>query len=92
MIDHCRDLDFLSTIEILFLVGGSELFFADMNGFPLKMIFAAAEDTNIVILLVILLGLLMSTNQSLLLILKPMLLVMSVNFDILFLLSLFSFL
>ena len=60
MIDHCRDLDFLSTIEILFLIGGSELFFADMNGFPL--IFAAAEDTNIVILLVILLGLLMSAN------------------------------
>ena len=80
MIGHCRDLDLLSTIVILFLIGGSELFFADMNGFPLKMIFAAAEDTDIVILLIILLGLFMSTNQSLLLILKSMLLVLSVNF------------
>ena len=92
MIGHCRDLDLLSTIVILFLIGGSELFFADMNAFPLKMIFAAAEDTDIVILLAILLGLLMSTNQSLMLILKSMLLVLSVNFDILFLLSAFSLL
>ena len=92
MIGHCRDLDLLSTIVILFLIGGSELFFADMNGFPLKMIFAAAEDTDIVILLVILLGLFMSTNQSLLLILKSMLLVLSVNFYILVLLSVFSLL
>ena len=92
MIEHCRNLDLLSTVVILFLIGGSELFFADMNGFPLKMIFDAAEDINIVILLVILLGLLMSTNQSLLLILKSMLLVLSVNFDILFLLSVFSLL
>ena len=90
MIGHCRDLDLLSTIVILFLIGGSELFFADMNGFPLKMIFAAAEVTDIVILLTILLGLLMSTNQSLLLILKSMWLVLLVNFDILFLLSVFS--
>ena len=92
MIGHCRDLDLLSTIVILFLIGGSELFFADMNGFPFKVIFAAAEDTNIVILLAILLGLLMSTNQSLLLILQSMVLVLSVNFDILFLLSVFSLL
>ena len=42
MISHCRDLDLLSTIEILFLIGVSELFFAVMNGFPLKMILAAA--------------------------------------------------
>ena len=92
IIGHCRDLDLLSTIVILFLIGGSELFFADMNGFPLKMIFAAAEDTDIVILLIILLGLFMSTNQSLLLILKSMLLVLSVNFYILVLLSVFSLL
>ena len=92
MIGHCRDLDLLSTIVILFLIGGSELFFADMNSFPFKVIFAAAEDTNIVILLAILLGLLMSTNQSLLLILQSMVLVLSVNFDILFLLSVFSLL
>ena len=65
MIGHCRDPDLLSTIVILFLIGGLELFFADINGFPLKMIFAAAEDTNIVILLAVLLGLLMSTSQSL---------------------------
>ena len=89
---YCRNLYLLSTIVILFLTGGSELFFADMNGFPLKMIFAAAEDTDIVILLTILLGLLMSTNQSLLLILKSMLPVLSVNFYILFLLSVFSLL
>ena len=89
---YCRNLDLLSTIVILFLTGGSELFFADMNGFSLKMIFAAAEDTDIVILLTILLGLLMSTNQSLLLILKSMLPVLSVNFYILFLLSVFSLL
>ena len=50
MIRHCRDLDLLSTTVILFLIGGSELFFADMNGFPLKMIFATAEDTDIAIL------------------------------------------
>ena len=56
------------------------------------MIFAAAEDTYIVILLSILTGLLMSTNQSLLLILKSMLLAQSVNFDILFLLSVFPLL
>ena len=56
------------------------------------MIFAAAEDTYIVILLSILTGLLMSTNQSLLLILKSMLLALSVNFDILFLLSVFPLL
>ena len=56
------------------------------------MIFAAAEDTCIVILLSILTGLLMSTNQSLLLILKSMLLALSVNFDILFLLSVFPLL
>ena len=80
MIGYRRNLDLLSTIVILFLIGGSEVFFADMNGFPLKMIFAAAEDTDIVILLIILLGLFMSTNQSLLLILKSMLLVLSVNF------------
>ena len=64
MIGHCRDLDLLSAIVILFLISGSELFFADMNGFPLKMIFAAAEDTDIVILLVILFELLISRNQS----------------------------
>ena len=80
MIGHCRDLDLLSTIVILFLIGGSELFFADMNGFPLKMIFTAAKDTDIVILPAVLLGLLMSTNQSLLLILKSKLLVRSVKF------------
>ena len=56
------------------------------------MIFAAVEDTCIVILLSILTGLLMSTNQSLLLILKSMLLALSVNFDILFLLSVFPLL
>ena len=50
MIRHCRDLDLLSTTVILFLIGGSELFFADMNGFPLNMIFAIAEDTDIAIL------------------------------------------
>ena len=92
MIGHWRDLDLLSTVVILLLIGGSELFFADMNGFPLKMIFAAAEDTDIVILLAVLLGLLMSTSQSLLLILKSKFLVRSVNFDILFLLSVFSLL
>ena len=92
MIGHCRDLDLLSTIVILFLIGGPELFFADMNGFPLKMIFAAAEDTDIVILLAVLLGLLMSTSQSLLLILKSKFLVRSVNFDILYLLFVFSLL
>ena len=92
MIGYRRNLDLLSTIVILFLIGGSEVFFADMNGFPLKMIFAAAEDTDIVILLIILLGLFMSTNQSLLLILKSMLLVLSVNFYILVLLSVFSLL
>ena len=92
MIGHCRDLDLLSTIVILFLIGSSELFFADMNGFPFKMIFAAAEDSDIVILLAILLGFLMSTSQSLLLILKLKFLVRSVNFGILFLLSVFSLL
>ena len=46
MIGHCRDLDLLSIIVILLLIGSSELFFADMNGFPLKMMFAAAEVTN----------------------------------------------
>ena len=92
MIGYRRNLDLLSTIVILFLIGGSEVFFADMNGFPLKMIFAAAEDADIVILLIILLGLFMSTNQSLLLILKSMLLVLSVNFYILVLLSVFSLL
>ena len=91
MIGHCRDLDLLSTIVILLFISGSELFFADLNGFPLK-IFAAAEDTDIVILLAVLLGLLMSTSQSLLLILKSKFLVRSVNFDILFLLSVFSLL
>ena len=65
MVGHCRDLDMLSTIIILFLIGGSELFFADLNGFPLKMLFTAAEDTEILILLAIRLGFLMSTNQSL---------------------------
>ena len=82
MIGYCRDRDLLSTIVILFLIGGSGLFFADMNDFPLKMIFAGAEDTDIVILLAILLGLLMSTSQSLLLILKSKFLVRSVNFVI----------
>ena len=42
MIGHYRDLDLLSIYVILFLIGGSELFFADMNAFHLKMIFAAA--------------------------------------------------
>ena len=65
MVGHCRDLDMLSTIIILFLIGGSELFFADLNGFPLKMLFTAAEDNEILILLAIRLGFLMSTNQSL---------------------------
>ena len=53
MIGHQRDLDLLSTIVSLCQIGGSELFAADVNGFPLKMIFAAAEDTDIVILLAI---------------------------------------
>ena len=92
MIGHYRDLDLLSTIVVLFLIGASELFFADLSGFPLKMIFAAVEDTDIVILLAVLLGLLMSTSQLLLLILKSKFLVRSVNFDILFLLSAFSLL
>ena len=92
MIGYCRDLDLLSTIVILLLIGGSQLFFADMYGFPLKMIFTAVEDTDIVILLAVLFGLLVSTNQSLLLILKSKFLVWSVNFDILFLLSVFSLL
>ena len=70
MISYCRNLDVLSNIVILFLIGGLELFFADINGFLLKMIFAAAEDIDIVILLAVLLGLLISTVQSLLLILK----------------------
>ena len=90
IISHCRDLGLLSTIVILFLIGSSELFFANINGFLLKMIFAAAEDTDIVILLAVLLGLLMPTNQSLALILKSMFLVRSVNLDILFLPSVFS--
>ena len=64
MIGHCRNLDLLPTIVILFLIGSSELSFVDINGFPLKMIFVAAEDTNTVILPAILLGLLMSTNHS----------------------------
>lgn len=51
MIGHCRDLDLLSTIAILFSISGSELFVVDMN--------VAAENTDIVILLPILLGLLM---------------------------------
>ena len=63
MIGHYRDLDLLSIYGILFLIGGSELFFADMNAFHLKMIFAAAWYTYIVILLVILLGLFMSTKK-----------------------------
>ena len=58
MISYCRNLDVLSNIVILFLIGGLELFFADINGFLLKMIFAAAEDIDIVILLAVLLGLL----------------------------------
>ena len=70
MISYCRNLDVLSNIVILYLIGGLELFFADINGFLLKMIFAAAEDIDIVILLAVLLGLLISTVQSLLLILK----------------------
>ena len=92
MISHCRNLDLLSTIVILFLIGGLELFFADINGFLLKMIFAAAEDIDIVILLAVLLGLLISTVQSLLLILKSKFLVSSVNFDILFILFVSSLL
>ena len=92
MIGHCRNLDLLSIKVILFLIGCTELSFADVNGFALKMMFAAAEDTNIVILLAILLGLLMLKNQSLLLILKSMLLVLSGNFHILFLFSVFSLL
>ena len=64
MIGHCGDLDLLSTIVLLFLMSGSELFFADMSGFPLKTIFAAAEDSDTVILLAILLGLSMSTSHS----------------------------
>ena len=92
MISYCRNLDVLSNIVILFLIGGLELFFADMNGFPLKMISAVAEDTDIVILLAVLLGLLISTSQSLLLILKSKFLVRSKNFEILFLLSVFSLL
>ena len=77
MIDYCRDLDLLSTIVILCLIGSSELFVADKNGFPLKMILAAAEDIDIVILLVILIGLLMPTNESLVLIPKSMFFVLS---------------
>ena len=86
MIGYCRDLNLLSTIVILPLIGVSQLFFADMNGFPLKMIFAAAEDTKLVTLLAILLGFLMLTNQSVLLILTSIFLVLPVNFDILYLL------
>ena len=92
MISYCRNLDVLSNIVILFLIGGLELFFADINGFLLKMIFAAAEDIDIVILLAVLLGLLISTVQSLLLILKSKFLVSSVNFDILFILFVSSLL
>ena len=77
MIDYCRDLDLLSANVILCLIGSSELFVADKNGFPLKMILAAAEDIDIVILLVILIGLLMPTNESLVLILKSMFFVLS---------------
>ena len=92
MISYCRNLDVLSNIVILFLIGGLELFFAEINGFLLKMIFAAAEDIDIVILLAVLLGLLISTVQSLLLILKSKFLVSSVNFDILFILFVSSLL
>lgn len=58
-VGHSRDINLLSTIVIMFLIGGLELFFADMNGFPFKMVFATAEDTDTVILVVILLALLM---------------------------------
>ena len=74
----------------MFLIGGLELVFAVMTGFPFEMVFAAAEDTGIVILPVILLGLLMQTNESLSLILKSIFLVPPVNVDLLFLLSIFS--
>ena len=64
MINNCRDLHLLSAIVILFLISNSELSLANMNGFPLKMVFIAVEDTNIVILLALLLQLLMLTSQS----------------------------
>ena len=57
IIDYCDRQSLLSTIAILFLNDGSELFVADLKGFPLKMIFTSAEDIDIVTLLVILLGL-----------------------------------
>ena len=58
-IGHSRDINLLSTIVIMFLIGGLKLFFADMNGFPFKMVFAAAKDTDTVIFVVILLALMM---------------------------------
>ena len=57
IIDYCDRQSLLSTIAILFLNDGSELFVADLKGCPLKMIFTSAEDIDIVTLLVILLGL-----------------------------------
>ena len=44
MIGYSRDGDLLSTILILFLIGGSELCFPDMNDFTLKIMFAAADN------------------------------------------------
>ena len=57
IIDYCNRQSLLSTIAILFLIDGSELFVADLKGFPLKMIFTSAEDIDMVTLLIILLGL-----------------------------------
>ena len=82
MINNCRDLHLLSAIVILFLISNSELSLANMNGFPLKMVFIAVEDTNIVILLTLLLQLLMLTSQSLLLILKSKFWVLTVMYPL----------
>ena len=46
MIGHSRDINLLSTIVIMFLIGGLKLFFADMNGFPFKMVFAGYWHCN----------------------------------------------
>lgn len=43
MIGHCRNLVLLSTLIKLFLIGGSDLFVADMNEFPIMMVFTATE-------------------------------------------------
>ena len=62
MIGHFRYRDLPSAIVILFMICQSEVFVADTNSFPVKIIFAATENGDIAILLETLLGGLISTN------------------------------